>query len=303
MSPLIPPPLKPGDRIGVAAPAGPVRQSAVEAGMRYLRERGYRPESAPHLLDRFGYLAGTDDDRLDDLNRMIADDDLAAVWFARGGYGSGRIVDRVDLGPLRDRPKALVGYSDMTMLFAAARRSLDLVTYYGPMVTDLGTPARFDPASLWSMVGAAATGSEYDISSATVLRRGSGRGPLLGGCLSLLVSLLGTPWDLQTDGAILYWEEVNEEPYRIDRMLGHLKNAGKLARLKGMVVGSLVNCRPADPAAALSIADIVRTHLAGTDYPVMMDLPSGHAEGKLTLALGRPVRMTTEPPRLAVLAP
>ncbi len=119
----------------------------------------------------------------------------------------------------------------------------------------------------------------------------------------MLVSLIGTPWDLQTDGAILYWEEVNEEPYRIDRMLGHMKNAGKLARLKGMIVGSLVDCRPADPAGALSIADIVTTHLAGTDYPVMMDLPSGHADGKLTLALGRPVRMTTEPPRLAVLAP
>jgi muramoyltetrapeptide carboxypeptidase len=123
-------------------------------------------------------------------------------------------------------------------------------------------------------------------------------GPLIGGCLSLLVSLIGTPWDLPTDGAILFWEEVNEEPFRIDRMLGHLRQAGKLDRLRGMVVGRLVGCEPRSGGGSLSIEEILRTHLAGTDYPVILDLPAGHAGAKLTLPLGRTARLETDPARL-----
>ena len=122
--------------------------------------------------------------------------------------------------------------------------------------------------------------------------------------MSLLVSLIGTPWDLPTDGAVLFWEEVNEEPFRIDRMLGQLRHAGKLDRLQGMVVGKLVGCEPRNGAAAgapdsIGIEEILRTHLQGTDYPVILDLPAGHADAKLTLPLGRTARLESDPPRLS----
>lgn len=303
---LIPPPLRCGDLIAVTAPAGPVEPTSVEAGIAYLESRGYRVRRGDNLHRRHGYLAGTDDDRLSEFNAMLADPEPAAIWFARGGYGSGRIVERLDFEPLVRAPKALIGYSDLTVVQAAAWRRHRLVTYYGPMIADLGVSGRFDEPSLWESL---AGGGEisHTLGQSTVLRPGRGEGPLIGGCLSLLVSLIGTPWDLPTDGAILFWEEVNEEPFRIDRMLGHLRHAGKLERLRGMVVGSLVGCEGgkgagADAADTLGIDEILRTHLQGTDYPVILDVPAGHADAKLTLPLGRPARLQSDPPRLSFAA-
>ena len=295
-----PPPLREGDRIGIAAPAGPVDRQALDAGMDYLRSRGFHPAPGRHLDRRHGYLAGSDADRLSDLNAQLADPGLAAVWFARGGYGSGRIVDGLNFDPLRSQPKALIGYSDLTVVLAAAHRGPGLVTFYGPMVSDLGDQSRFDEASLWNALTNRKRPRIEALDPRAVVRPGRGEGPLLGGCLSLLVSLIGTPWDLATDGAILFWEEVNEEPFRLDRMLGHLRHAGKLARLAGMVVGRLIGCRPRDDGDALPIAEILRDHLRGTDYPVVLDLPSGHADGKLTLPLGRRARLETRPPALTL---
>lgn len=295
---LIPPPLSRGDLIGVTAPAGPVETAALEAGIAYLEARGYRVRRGKSLQRRHGYLAGTDADRLNDLNAMLADPEPAAIWFARGGYGAGRIVGDLDLEPLGRAPKALIGYSDLTVVQAAVWLRHRLVTYYGPMIAELGVSGRFDEPSLWECL-AGGVGSGHALDRGAVLRPGSGEGPLLGGCLSLLVSLIGTPWDLPTDGAILFWEEVNEEPFRIDRMLGQLRHAGKLDRLQGMVVGRLVGCEPRDGAAALGIEEILRTHLRGTDYPVILDLPAGHADAKLTLPLGRKARLESDPPRLS----
>jgi muramoyltetrapeptide carboxypeptidase len=303
MTPLIPPPLRPGDMIGVAAPAGSIDRPALEAGIAYLESRGFRLRRGRHIGDRYGYLAGADADRLSDLNSLLADPDLAAIWFVRGGYGSGRIIDRIDFEPLRRGPKALIGYSDLTVVQAAVWRLYGLVTYYGPMVADLGDAGRFDESSLWEAVSGDGGLSSRPLDRSMVLRPGTGEGPLVGGCLSLLVSLIGTPWDLRTDGAILFWEEVNEDPFRIDRMLGHLRHAGKLDRLRGMVVGRLVGCEPRNAGGGLSIEEILHTHLKETDYPVVLDLPAGHAEAKITLPLGRTVRLETDPPRLTFTAP
>jgi muramoyltetrapeptide carboxypeptidase len=300
---LIPPPLRPGDLIGVAAPAGPVEPVALEAGIGYLEACGYRVRRGRHLGRRHGYLAGNDDERLSDLNALLADPEPAAIWFARGGYGTGRIVERLELEPLSRFPKALIGFSDLTVLQAAVWRRHRLVTYYGPMVADLGERARFDERSLWETVSSACSGSGHAVDRSAVLRRGSGEGPLLGGCLSLLVSLIGTPWELPTEDAILFWEEVNEEPFRIDRMLGHLRHAGKLDRLRGMVVGRLVGCEPRGGGDCLGIREILLRHLEGTDYPVILDLPAGHAAAKITLPLGRTARLETEPPRLRFPGP
>lgn len=283
---LQPPVLGPGDRIGVAAPGGPVDRESLDAGMAYLTGRGYTVVPGDHLAARHGFLAGSDRDRLADLNRLIADPRLRAVWFARGGYGSMRLLQDLDLAPLRAHPKALIGYSDVTSLQAAVFRRLRLVSFYGPMVVELGQAERFDEPALWEAIAGGSSAVEHPLPAATVLRAGRGEGPLVGGCLSMLVALVGTPYEVRTDGAILFWEEVNEEPFRIDRMLGHLRLANKLAGLRGMVVGRLVGCVAREKENDLPIEEILATHLRGTDYPVILDLPTGHAPRKITLPLG-----------------
>ena len=295
-----PPPLERGDRVGIVAPAGPVRADLLDRGLSYLEARGYVPVPGDHLRDRRAYLGGSDADRLRDLHRMLGDASIRAVWFARGGYGSGRIVGGVDFGLLRRDPKPLVGYSDATVLLAAAQRRAGLSGCHAPMVSQLGDPAAFDEASLWLALEGAA---EYALPLAPgrVLRPGVASAPLVGGCLAVLVGLVGTPFEPETDGAILFWEDVNEEPFRIDRMLGHLRLAGILARLRGMVVGRLIGCEPVDPANRQSLEEILEFHLAGTDYPVVVDFPAGHCPGNVTLPLGRRARLDTAAGTLSIL--
>jgi muramoyltetrapeptide carboxypeptidase len=297
MRALLPPPLRPGDRIGVVAPAGPVRRHAVAAGSAVLRGRGFEVVTGAHLFDRRAYLAGTDRDRAADLNRMLADASIRAVWFARGGYGSHRIVEQIDFDPLRRHPKTLIGYSDITVLQAAAWRRLGLASLQGPMVAQLGERRGYDARSLWRALSGDAL--EYTLPARTILRKGrAARGPIVGGCLSPLVGLLGTPFMPPTAGSILFWEEVNEEPFRIDRMLAQLRLAGVLRNLAGMIVGRLVGCRARRPGQQVPLAAILETHLQGTRYPVVVDFPAGHCPGKRTLPLGREAVLDTAARRL-----
>jgi muramoyltetrapeptide carboxypeptidase len=255
----------------------------------------------PHLFDRRGYLAGADQDRAGDLNRMLADASIRAVWFARGGYGSHRIVEQVDFDPLRRHPKLLIGYSDITVLQAAAWRRLGLATLQGPMVAQLGEREAYAARSLWRAIAGEAM--EYTLPARTILRGGGpARGPIVGGCLSPLVGLLGTPYMPPTTGAILFWEEVNEEPFRIDRMLAQLRLAGVLRNLAGMIVGRLVGCRARRPGQHGTLAAILETHLRGTRYPVVVDFPAGHCAGKRTLPLGRATVLDTASRRLTITA-
>jgi len=295
---LLPPPLRPGDRIGVVAPAGPARRAALLRGIAWLERRRFVVTCGEHLMDRRGYLAGEDGDRARDLNRALADPDLKAVWFARGGYGSQRILAEVDFSPLRSHPKALIGYSDITVLQAAAWKTERLATLHGPMVSELADAAAYDATALKKALSGAPL--RFALPRGSVLRAGRGEGPIIGGCLSLLVGLLGTPFDLETRGAILFWEEVHEEPYRIDRMLAQLRLAGRLQGLRGMVIGRLVGCRARRRENDLSLAEILGAHLEGTDYPVVVDFPAGHARRKVTLPLGRTARLDTEARRLTI---
>ena len=297
---LMPPRLAPGDRIGVAAPGGPVRREALERGVAYLEARGFRPILGKHVGRRRAYLAGSDRERRDDLNSLIADPEIRAIWCARGGYGSARIVADLDFEPLRRRPKALIGYSDITVLQAAVFRKLRLASVYGPLVSELGDPASYDEPSLWKALSDDWSDLAWSLPAASVHRGGSGEGPLLGGCLSLLVSLVGTPFEPSLEGAVLFWEDVNEEPYRIDRMLGHLRLAGRLKNLSGMVVGRLVGCEAKDAQNDAPLREILDAHLSGTDYPVVIDFPAGHAPGKVALPLGRTVHLDAGAPSLAV---
>jgi len=300
LKPLLPPPLAPGDRIGIAAPGGPIRREAFGRGVSYLEARGFRPVLGRSVYRRKAYLAGTDRERLEDLAAFLDDTTIKGLWCARGGYGSARLIADLDLDSLRRHPKALIGYSDVTVLHAAVLRKARLATWHGPLVSELGDPALFDEAFLWKALSGDGADLSWPLPVSSIHRAGSGEGTLVGGCLSLLVGLVGTPYEPPMDGAVLFWEDVHEEPYRIDRMLGHLRLSGRLKNLRGMVVGLLVDCAAQDPENDMPLRDILDRHLEGTGYPVVIDFPAGHCAGKTTLPLGRTVRLDTVSLRLAV---
>jgi len=231
---------------------------------------------------------------------ISADPSVDAIFAIRGGYGAAQLLDRIDYAMLRRNPKILLGYSDITVLHAAVLRKARLASWHGPLISELGDPALFDEEFLWKALSGDGEGLSWPLAASSIHRAGRGEGPLVGGCLSLLVGLVGTPYEPPLDGAILFWEEVHEEPYRIDRMLGHLRLSGRLKNLRGMVVGRLVDCAAKDAANDMPLGAILDTHLAGTDFPVTLDFPAGHCAGKTTLPLGRPVRLDTASLRLAV---
>ena len=204
----------------------------------------------------------------------MGDPDLDAIVFARGGYGCGRILEDLDFSPLKSRPKLFLGYSDLTAFYAALQRATGIAGFYGPMVLNYNRPGKeFRERALWSVLERRPGWNRFRLSRRAALREGSGEGKLVGGCLSLLISLLGTPFDLDTRGAILFWEEVDEEPYRIDRMLNQLRMAGKFRELKGMVVGKLERCGPKGKTPGLPLPEILSDHLRGPGLPSCSTFP------------------------------
>jgi muramoyltetrapeptide carboxypeptidase len=290
---IVPPFLRPGDTVAVAAPAGAVDRRRLEAGIRYLRGKGHPAQTSPHVPARHGYLAGEDELRAGDLNDIIAADASPAVLFARGGYGLTRILDRLDIEGLRRRPRLMLGYSDMTALAMALQCKGPYHFLYGPVVSELGDPGAFDETSLWNALYGNPAAYTVPFKSADVLRRGRGVGPMIGGCLTLLVSLLGTPHDPDYRDSVLFWEEIGEEPYRIDRMLTQLRNAGKFDHLRGMVIGSLTRCEPARGGPSLRIKQIVLELVQWASFPVVWNVRAGHVAVKMTLPLGLEASLNT----------
>lgn len=297
---IIPPCLHPTDPVAIVAPSGVVDKVRLRHGLTYLRRHGHSTVLAHGLLSRCGYLAGTDDHRAHAFNEIIAEARTKAILFARGGYGMGRILDRLDLRQLRRRPRLLVGYSDLTALFLALQRDGPYVVHYGPVVSELGDARAFDEGSFWASLYGDPRRFSLRLKSNDVLKPGRGVGRLIGGCLSLMVSLLGTRHDPDYDGAILFWEEVSEAPYRIDRMLTQLKNAGKLNRLRGMIVGSLSGCLQEPGKPSLTIRRILHDLCREASFPIVWNVPAGHVAHKITLPMGLPAVLDTAARSLSV---
>ncbi|MCY3773766.1 MAG: LD-carboxypeptidase [Gemmatimonadetes bacterium] len=304
MDVLKPPALKPGDTIGIVAPAShSALPSALNNGRRSLETLGFRTVTATHHADRHGFLAGRDDDRLGDLEAMFADPDIQGIVCLRGGYGSARMLPRMDFEMIRAHPKVFVGYSDITALHGAIRRHTGLVTFWGPMVSSDMSPD-FRPfnrdAFMKAVTGTAAIGTiphPDDLPPVQVIRGGTAVGPLIGGTLSLLAAAAGTPYEFEYDGAILFFEDVGEEPHRIDRMLTQLLQAGRLERVSGIVIGECAGCgsapnNPAFPYGNFSIEEVFAERLLPLGIPVIFGLGIGHGTYKATLPLG--VRATLD---------
>ena len=300
--PIVPPPVvRPGDRVGVAALSGPVDPERLGAGLEALRQLGFEPVVAANLAGSTGLFAGEDDQRLAGFHDLLTEPGLRAVIFARGGHGLLRLLPRIDWDLLARRPLAYVGYSDLTPFLLEVVRRLGVAAFHGPMVA-VDLARGLDGAETDSLLGALAG----DLPTALPVRCSAGeadcRGRLLGGCLSMLAATLGTGFAPSLDGSILFWEDVDEPLYRLDRMLTQLRLSGSLTGLRGMVVGELT---PTDvgPEPQPTLPEIVEELARDHGWSVAYGCPSGHCQPNLTLPLGLPARLEPDPGRLVVGEP
>lgn len=291
--------LRPGDLVGVVAPSGPVPDEALAAGVKLLEGWGFRVHVAPSVLARRGYLAGSDEARARDFNDLWANPDVAGILCARGGYGAMRILDRIDWSMVRERPKFFCGFSDITALHLALEQRAGLVTFHGPMVAAFGAGEAYNEAELrraiterrplgtipWPEAG---EGAPVPLT----VRPGVAEGRLIGGNLTLLCALMGTPWEPNLAGRLLMIEEVDEAPYRVDRMLQQLLLAGKLQQVKGVIFGDSPSClRGPEGKPSLSLLEVLEDLLGPLGVPVLYGFPSGHTGYRATLPLGVEARL------------
>lgn len=310
-----PPRLGEGMTLGIVAPSSPVAEAADTArGVARLAGLGFRTAMGEHARDSRGYLAGADADRADDLLAMIERDDIDAVICLRGGYGAGRMLNALQsperLARLRGLagrpPKAIIGFSDITMVHALIARELGWTTFYGPVVTSFKGATDYTIAAFRQALMAT---EPFDILPdpddpyVETIVPGVAEGPLVGGCLSLLVSLLGTPWEPDFADKMFFFEDVNEEPYAIDRMLTHLLAVGKLQRCAGIVIGELAGCRQRNPTNTLHLGDIFDDLLRPLGLPTIYHLPIGHGKHLATLPLGVRARLDATARTLRILEP
>lgn len=286
--------LRRGETIGIVAPSSPQRDDErLRRGIRYFESLGYRVRLGEHLWKRYGYLAGTDEERLEDLNAMIRDPRVRMIIAGRGGYGMTRIIERVDYAALRRSPKIIVGFSDVTALnFAALTRSR-LVTFSGAMPgVDFGGESieAFAEESFWAAVTSArSVGSlrSPDGESITGLAKGRAEGRLIAGNLTLAAALCGTRYLPTTAGSIVLLEEIGEEAYRVDRLLSQLWNAGALRKIAGLALGAFTDSGPrrvsVDP---LPIDEVFDEYIRRAGVPSVGGVSYGHVPKKLTLAIG-----------------
>jgi muramoyltetrapeptide carboxypeptidase len=287
--------LRVGDLIGVVAPGAAVDEAAVRAGAAVLERAGYRVRIGASVLKRTGYLAGNESERLADLVDMFSDRDVRAIVAARGGYGSGRLLPVFDPNVASQNPKIFVGYSDLTFLMTQLVQRAELVAFHGPMVADLDRNPDGAAALLGLLSGDRAG---WNLSASQIVQPGTAEGVIVGGCLSILVAALGTPYALETAGRLLFLEDVNEKPYRIDRMLTHLRQAGKLDNVAGVIFGEMAGC-VSGPDEKVTVRDVIRDVFASARFPVVSGLSTGHGIGATTLPLGNRARLAGE--RLSLL--
>lgn len=292
----LPPPVRPGARVGVAALSGPVRPERLLAGLEALAALGFEPVPADNLESREGLFAGGDDERLAAFHRLAADPGLEAVFFARGGYGVTRLLHRIDWDLLARHPRAYVGYSDLTPFLLAVVERLGLAAFHGPMVAaDLARGLA--PQEERSLLDALGGDLPVRLPVGGWVRRGQARGVVAGGCLSLFAATLGTPAFPDLEGCLLVLEEIAEPPYRLDRMLTQLRLSGRLAGVRGIAFGH-VDPPPEIPAGEW--LTLCREALEALPGPVAFGLPSGHSAPNLTLPLGLPGHLDPQAGELRV---
>jgi len=282
---IFPPYLKPGDRIRIVAPAGKVQKDKVLPGIKLLQDEGYEVVVGKHVFDKHFQYAGTDLQRAADFQEAINDADTKAIICARGGYGTVRIIEKIDFSPLRTNNKWIVGFSDITVLHMVLNK-LELVSIHGAMPGFFLENKKMTRSFL-SLMELLSTGkSQFETKAHELNRRGTCSGELIGGNLSLIYSLQGTPWQLETAGKILIIEDLTEYFYHLDRMMQNLRLAGQLKNLAGLIVGGFTEMKDNDSPFGKSAYEIVMDAVHDYQFPVCFDFPVGHIPKNLTVMLG-----------------
>lgn len=285
-----------GDTLGVVAPSSPsYEEERIEMGKRNLEEMGFKIKMGKSCYSKYGYLSGRDDIRANDINEMFSDNEVDGIICLRGGYGTPRILDKIDYENIKRNPKVFVGYSDITAIHIAINKFCDLVTFHGPMVTEMND--KFHQFSKESLLKAIMESTvERTIinpngESIKTIYKGCAEGILVGGNLSLISSTIGTPYEIDTKGKILFIEEINEEPYKVDRMMTQLKLAGKFNDSAGIILGDWNKCVPEEPERSLELLQVFEDILIPLKKPTIYNLQSGHCKPMITLPLGVEVFM------------
>ncbi len=289
--------LRPGDTIGIAAPAGVFKEAELLEGIAFLEQSGFGVRVGDHVNDRKGYLAGEDPDRAKDLHELFGATDVKAVFAARGGYGSTRLLDLLDYDLIRRNPKIFLGLSDTTALQLAFIEHAGLISYSGIIVAgDLG-PERdpFTEAAMWKTLRDGAVGPFEGLKA---LRGGKAEGRLVGGCLSLICALQGTPHMPDLDGAVLLVEDIGEALYRVDRMLTQLRQTGLLNRVAGIAFGQFYGSDP-DERAGWTVEEVLAERTADLGVPVVCRLPYGHQRRRAVLPIGVRVLLDADAGKLS----
>jgi muramoyltetrapeptide carboxypeptidase len=282
-----PPRLRAGDKVGVVAPASNINGEMLEQGCEALRQLGYVPFYLDAILERDLYFAGSVERRARELEEMFTRKDVRAIICARGGYGSNYLLKVLDIKKIAANPKIFVGYSDLTSLMTWFTDAANLVTFHGPMVTK--DFAAQDGVDISSWIAAMSAEKKWEIgaeSGARPIVSGTAEGILYGGCLSILVASLGTPYEIHTAETILFIEDVAAKPFQIDRMLMQLKLAGKLKDVRGIVFGEMIDCRQS-ATQDYTLEEVLLPIVRDLGIPVAFGLRSGHvSKANITLPMG-----------------
>jgi muramoyltetrapeptide carboxypeptidase len=299
--------LKKGDRIGIIAPASNIDEPEdVNIARDMMEWLGFKPVIGKNVLKQYGYLAGKDEERADDLNEMFKRDDIDGIFCIRGGYGTLRMLPYIDYEIIKKNPKVLIGYSDITSLLLAIYKKTGLITFHGPVALstfndytmEYLNKAIFTPKPIGEVKMPRKSNPVETENRVIKIGKGKASGELVGGNLTVFNSMIGTPYDIDTKGKILFLEDIGEEPYRIDRMLTQLCLTGKLKEAGGVIIGKLTDVKPSEYKPAfinnLSIEEILRTRFEPLNIPVMYGYMIGHIKDKVTVPIGAMATINVE---------
>jgi muramoyltetrapeptide carboxypeptidase len=306
--------LREGATVALIAPSSPAAEQKIEKAILNLTQMGYSVQEGRSLRARTGFLAGTDADRLADLHNAFQNPDIDAIWCVRGGYGAARLLPHLDYELIRQHPKPLIGYSDITALHIAIHQQTGLVTFHGPVGGEEYPPETLqnleaiikNPVYPWAVAGSSNLITEleqvrYDEWVGETMAKGSAEGVLTGGNLAILASLVGTSWQPVFAGKIAFIEDIGEVPYRIDRMLTQLLQATDLKQAAGIALGQFTDCNPKGNSPSFRLKETLRERLGGLGIPVAYGLPFGHLDLNATLPYGIRARLDADALRLTIL--
>lgn len=300
--------LKKGSTVGICATAGPVRsESEVDDFTAVLRSKGFQVKEGKNVRKQYGYFSASDKERAEEFMDMINDPDVDGIFFTRGGWGCARVLEYLDFEAIKNNPKVIMGFSDMTTLLNAITYKTGLVTFHGPSGNSTWNPFswRFIEDLLIDRhrVDYPLPDAKFLTEYPKTLVGGTAEGILIGGNLTVLSTLIGSGYLPSWKDKILFLEDVMEEPYRIDRMITHLKLNGVFDQISGLILGSFRKCEPEEPERSFTLIQVFEQHFSDLSIPVFYGAPIGHVRDKFTVPVGMPVRMNADKLQFEVLYP